>query len=66
MIKPKWYTHKNDSWMPGAIVKVGFLKLRVKRFTAVKDGLPDIYQLESLDGVRQYDFIPHNGLCRTN
>ncbi len=55
---------KNPSWQVGAIVKVGFLKLRVLHVDAIKDGLPDIYTLESLDGKRAYEFIPHNGLTR--
>jgi len=55
---------KNRDWRVGAIVKVGFVTLRVLGVKAVYDGLPDIYSLESLDGSRQYEFIPHNGLIR--
>lgn len=53
-----------QSWQTGAVVRVGFLTLRVLDVRAVKDGLPDIYTLESLDGTRRYEFIPHNGLSR--
>ncbi len=55
-----------QSWSIGSIVKVGFLSLRVLAVRAEKDWLPDIYELESLDGSKKYDFIPHNGLHRTN
>ncbi len=59
-------TRTKQDWSVGAEVKVGFLKLRVLGVEAIKDGLPDIYTLESLDGTKQYEFIPHNGLSRTN
>jgi hypothetical protein len=59
MINPK-----NQSWDNGAIVKVGFLRLKVVSVRAVKDGMPDIYTLTSLDGSKTYEFIPHNGLQR--
>ena len=51
-------------WRKGQIVKVGFMKLIVDGVQAVKDGLPDIYTLTSLDGSKKYEFIPHNGLHR--
>lgn len=57
-------SHTRQSWAVGAVVKVGFLSLRVLGARAVKDGMPDIYTLESLDGSRRYEFIPHNGLTR--
>ena len=57
-------TNSRQDWSAGAIVKVGFLKLRVIGCEAVIDGLPDIYTLESLDGRKHYEFIPHNGLTR--
>ena len=57
-------TNTRQNWAPGATVKVGFLKLRVLSVEAVIDGLPDIYTLESLDGSKRYEFIPHNGLNR--
>lgn len=53
-----------QDWTPGALVKVGFLTLRVVSARAEKDYLPDIYTLESLDGSKRYEFIPHNGLTR--
>ena len=56
-------TSKQD-WTAGKIVKVGFLTLRVVECKAVKDYLPDIYTLESVDGLRRYEFIPHRGLTR--
>lgn len=53
-----------QNWSVGSVVKVGFLSLRVLGVEAVKDGLPDIYTMESLDGTKRYEFIPHNGLRR--
>ena len=55
---------KNPSWTLGSVVKVGFLSLRVVGCRSVKDGLPDIYTLGSLDGTRRYEFVPYNGLTR--
>ena len=57
-------TDTTQNWGPGQEVKVGFLKLRVLAVDAIKDGMPDIYTLESLNGQRRYKFIPHNGLNR--
>ncbi len=59
-------TKSKQDWSNGSIVKVGFLTLRVLSVKAVYDGLPDIYSLESLDGSKHYEFIPHNGLTRTD
>lgn len=54
-----------QDWSPGATVRVGFLSLRIIGFRPTPgDGLPDVYELESLDGSRQYDFTPHLGLER--
>lgn len=53
-----------QNWGIGQIVKVGFLQLRVLSARSEKDYLPDIYTLESLNGQRKYEFIPHNGLTR--
>jgi hypothetical protein len=55
---------KNKNWEIGAVVKIGFMTLRVVSVEVIKDGLPDIYHLESLDGSKRYEFIPHNGLRR--
>lgn len=55
---------KNKNWNVGAIVKIGFMTLRVLGVRTEKDYLPDIYTLESLDGSKRYEFIPHNGLNR--
>lgn len=57
-------TRTGNQWTVGNTVKVGFLKLRVLGMRAEKDALPDIYTLESLDGTKRYEFIPHNGLTR--
>lgn len=56
-------TSKQD-WTIGKTVKVGFLTLRVLAVRAIKDGMPDIYTVSSLDGLKTYEFIPHNGLTR--
>jgi len=53
-----------QNWEIGATVKVGFLSLKVVSVEAIKDGLPDIYTLTSLDGKKRYEFVPHNGLRR--
>lgn len=66
MIRQNNSLNKNKDWSIGATVKVGFLTLKVKVVNAVKDGMPDIYTLESLCGNRLYEFIPHNGLHRVN
>jgi hypothetical protein len=56
--------NSGNFWRKGQIVKVGFMKLVVDGVRAVKDGMPDIYDLVSLDGSKKYEFIPHNGLHR--
>jgi len=56
--------NSKQKWEIGTVVKVGFLSLRVIGIRAEYDFLPDIYDLESLDGTRKYEFIPHNGLHR--
>lgn len=56
--------NSRQNWTPGSTVKVGFMTLRIVSARAVKDGLPDIYVLESLDSTKWYEFIPHNGLRR--
>ena len=57
-------TNTKQDWSIGSVVKVGFMQLRVLGVEAINDFLPDIYTLESLDGGRQFEFIPHNGLNR--
>jgi hypothetical protein len=57
-------TRTTQDWSVGCTVKVGFLQLRVMGIRAVYDGMPDIYDMETLDGSKQYQFIPHNGLTR--
>jgi len=59
-------TKSKQNWAVGSTVRVGFLTLKVTGVKAVKDGLPDIYSLSSLDGKSQYEFIPHNGLTKIN
>lgn len=54
-------TKTKQNWEMGRWVKVGFMKLKVLSVRAEKDGMPDIYTLESENG-RKYEFIPHNGL----
>jgi hypothetical protein len=58
--------HSKQDWQTGSIVKVGFLTLRVVSCKPVKDSLPDIYTLESLDGRKHYEFIPQSGLVRVD
>ena len=58
--------HSKQDWTPGQLVNVGFLRLRMIRVDAVFDGKPDIYTLESLDGSKRYEFIPHLGITRIN
>ena len=53
-----------QDWSIGNIVKVGFMQLRVTGIRAVRDGMPDIYDMESLDSSKKYEFIPHSGLVR--
>lgn len=65
MIRDKVAAKSGNFWRKGQIVRVGFMKLEVTGVRAVKDGLPDIYDLRSLDGTKTYEFIPHNGLHRT-
>lgn len=57
-------TNSKQNWQVGQVVKVGFMSLKVTGVRAVVDGMPDIYSLTSLDGKKQYEFVPHNGLCR--
>ena len=57
-------SNSKQDWTIGKVVKVGFLELRILKCDAVFDGMPDIYTLESLNGRRTYEFIPHNGLNR--
>lgn len=56
--------NSKQNWSIGSVVKVGFMQLKVINARAEHDYLPDIYTLESLDGKRTYEFIPHNGLTR--
>lgn len=50
-------------WTPDAIVKVGYMTLRVvKRIPTPGDGKPDQWELESVNGDRTYRFAPYSGL----
>ena len=53
-----------NTWEIGSTVRVGFLSLIVEGVRAVKDHMPDIYTLRSMDGSKHYEFIPHHGLNR--
>jgi hypothetical protein len=54
-----------QNWSIGERVKVGFLNLIVERIELTPgDHKPDAYHLSSLDGSRQYRFVPHFGLSR--
>lgn len=53
---------KSQDWSIGNSVKVGFLTLRVKSFQPIGG----IYSLESVDGKKQYEFVPHSGLSKLN
>lgn len=54
-------------WEVGSKVKVGFMSLVVlAKEPTPGDYMPDAYLLESLDGQKQYRFVPHNGLERVN
>lgn len=59
---------KSQVWEPGAVVKVGFLVLRVKcqqDMAAREDSYsPRAWYLASLDGKMNYSFVPHRGLQR--
>lgn len=56
-----------QTWEIGNTVKVGFLTLRVTaRVPTPGDHAPDMYRLESLDGSKEYEFIPHRGLNRVH
>lgn len=52
-------TKTKQSWAVGNLVRVGFLQLRVAAVRA-----EGVYELESLDGTRQYEFTPYYGLTR--
>lgn len=58
-------TRSKQSWQIGHTVRVGFLTLRVIGVQPTPgDYRPDAYLLESFDGLKQYRFVPHNGLER--
>lgn len=59
-------TNRKQIWSIGSVVKVGFMKLRVTDITHYVSGLPDVYALESLDGSKQYEFVPDHGINRIN
>jgi hypothetical protein len=62
MIKNNNCLNKNKDWSINSIVSIGFVKnLKVISVEAIKDGMPDVYTLQSTKG-QLYEFIPHNGL----
>lgn len=58
-------TRSKQVWEVGEVVKVGFMSLRVTGKEATPgDYMPDAYHLVDLKGIKQYRFMPHNGLER--
>ena len=58
-------SNSRQDWTVGATVRVGFVTLRVMAIEATPgDYKPDAYRLESMDGKKQYRFVPHFGLER--
>lgn len=55
-----------QSFAVGAVVKIGFLQLRVisERIPTPGNYRADEYALESLDSTRFYRFTPHAGVFR--
>ncbi len=67
LMNPKTHAARKQDWFPGAVVKVGFLKLRVINLIPTPgDYRPDVYVLTNLDGNRVYHFTPHFGLERVS
>lgn len=57
--------NSRQNWEVGSNVKVGFLTLTIiAKEPTPGDYMPDAYLLTSLDGSREYRFVPHNGLER--
>lgn len=56
-----------QTWAPGAVVQVGFLKLRaIAQAPPPVIGQPIAWILESLDGSKVYRFTPYIGLESIN
>lgn len=57
---------RKQVWVPGAVVKVGFLSLKVVNLIPTPgDHRPDVYVLvDPRDERRVYHFTPHFGLER--
>lgn len=56
-------TNSAQNWSLGALVKVGFMNLKVLAAVPTPgDYAPDAYLLGNLAGDRFYKFVPHNGL----
>ena len=54
-----------QNWSVGAVVRVGFLTLRVIGFVPTPGNYsPDEWALESMKGDKFYTFTPHRGLFR--
>ena len=57
-------THTKQNWLPGSIVKVGFLSLMVQAaIETPRNYAPDAYLLSNAKG-QNYLFVPHKGLER--
>jgi hypothetical protein len=56
-----------QDWHVNSVVKVGWLTLRIVSIVLTpRDGRPDVYILESIDGAKRYRFTPHYGIERIN
>lgn len=60
-INPRIKSNLKQDWSIGSTVKVGFLKLEVQE--KLNNG---ITLLKSACGKKLYEFIPHQGLFKTN
>lgn len=54
--------NENPNWNCGDTVKVGLKTLKVLSVESVRNGLPSIYHLSSIDGSKDYEFIVNRGL----
>jgi hypothetical protein len=52
------------SWNCGDTIKLGTKELKVLSIETVRNGLPSIYHLMSLDGSKDYEYIVNRGLRR--
>jgi hypothetical protein len=61
-----FHAARKQNWAPGAVVKVGFMSLKVVNLVPTPgDYRPDVYVLvDPRDARRVYHFTPHFGLER--